>query len=86
MVGKLLEFWTYQKPIFRRACGIRISDDEYIVTGGYFPMAVVSSYDQNGWKYDLPQMNQGRNSHGCQSYIQNNQLVIQLWIEYQRKK
>ena len=61
---------------------LNLSDDEYVVTGGHYNPDFVSEYDQNGWKYDLPQMNEGRAYHGCQSFIQNNKMVSNLSCVY----
>ena len=46
--------------------------DQLIVVG----VNTVTAYDENGWKEELPTLNQGRFHHGCNSFVnQNNELV-----------
>ena len=41
-----------------------------ILTGGYYSRKRVSEYSETGFTRDLPQLLQGRRSHGC-SYFEN---------------
>merc|ERR1711892_541680 len=52
------------------ACAIPdiITDSVFITGGGYHPQTV-SRYDLQGWVEDLPQLIDGRDSHGCGSYL-----------------
>ena len=39
-------------------------------------MKTVSKFDLNGWSKDLPNLNDGRDSHGCGHYYSHsNELV-----------
>jgi len=58
------------------ACGIKISDNEYVMTGGSDTSQIVSKYSQNGWIQDLPTLNIGRRGHGCGSYTNGNERVL----------
>ena len=39
-----------------------------LVTGGQDTLTTVSQYNEAGWLRDLPDLQQGRYSHGCSSY------------------
>jgi len=53
----------------------------FIVTGGSLHSrnsATVSQYDISGWVEDLPDMNKGRNSHGCGFFYNDNMETVLL--------
>ena len=63
---------------FRNACSIQF-DEKVIVTGGYYYTGTtVSVYDIGGWVEDLPDLNTGRNDHGCGHYVDNNNDIVRL--------
>jgi len=56
-----------------------------ILTGGYSSRNRVSEYSESGFTRDLPQLQQGRQSHGC-SYFENEEgtktfLVTGGWMD-----
>ena len=67
----------------RYACVIPEEDGEreeetLIITGGWYPPGnEISSYNENGWIEDLPELNTPRWGHGCSYFIDaNNDKVI----------
>jgi len=67
-----------------RACAINIGST-VILTGGYSSRNRVSEYSESGFTRDLPQLQQGRQSHGC-SYFENEEgtktfLVTGGWMD-----
>merc|ERR1719391_1003653 len=61
------------------ACSIKF-DYHVVITGGWnhiTTLDTVSRYDENGWQWDLPNLNTGRSHHGCTWYWGNdgNNLV-----------
>ena len=53
----------------RYACAIPdLESDSVFFTGGVNTKQVVSRYDILGFVNDLPEMIEGRSSHGCASY------------------
>ena len=40
-----------------------------ILTGGYTPRTRVTEYNEAGFVRDLPDLQQGRETHGCGYYI-----------------
>ena len=58
------------------ACGMKLSNSEYIITGGAWTSRTVSRYSRNGWQGNLPSLNLGRQAHGCSSYRNNNRDVL----------
>ena len=56
--------------LYRNACAIPdIITDSVFITGGVYSLQMVSRYDLLGWVEDLPQLIEGRNNHGCGSYL-----------------
>merc|ERR1719186_1830473 len=52
------------------ACAIPdLVTDSVIITGGEDSVSVVSRYDRMGWVEDLPHLIEGRDHHGCGSYL-----------------
>ena len=54
-----------------------------ILTGGYWlgdgqtdASSIVSIYDQNGWRKDLPSLQQERKNHGCGSYNDDENNIV----------
>merc|ERR1719400_1602235 len=52
------------------ACAINLGSS-VILTGGYSTSRTVSEYNETGWVRDLSDLLQGRFSHGCSSYDNN---------------
>jgi len=46
------------------ACSIELPE-MFILTGGRFTNTTVSRYSTSGWIEDLPELNEGRDTHGC---------------------
>ena len=59
-----------------------------LVTGGsetsYSTLTTVSQYNEAGWVRDLPQLQQGRRSHGCSSYNNAEGSKVGIDINYYR--
>ena len=53
--------------ICSNACGIKVSDN-FVITGGSEASKRVILCDNTGCNDELPEMNQGRQGHGCSSY------------------
>jgi len=53
------------------ACSIELPD-MFILTGGEHSMKKVSQYSTSGWMDDLPELNEGRNDHGCGYFYNDN--------------
>ena len=66
----------YLSLYLSNACGIKLSDDEYIITGGSYTNKIVSRYSKKGWQNDLPSLNTGRRGHACSTYTNNGQQVL----------
>ena len=60
---------------FRSACAIQF-DDYVVLTGGDYTLSVVSVYNIDGWVEDLPDLNEGRQEHGCGHYVYNSQTIV----------
>merc|ERR1712131_478412 len=56
----------------REACSIELPE-MFILTGGVYTMTTVSRYSTSGWMEDLPELNEGRYSHGC-GYFYNDDM------------
>ena len=66
---------------FSDACTIQL-EDWVVVTGGTDrPDSTVSVYDVNGWVEDLPDLNQGRDEHGCGYYVDSSNNIVSLQLE-----
>ena len=57
---------------FRDACSIELPE-MFILTGGRYTLTTVSRYTTSGWMEDLPELNDGRYSHGC-GYFYNDDM------------
>ena len=61
-------------------------EDLVILTGGHVDVgdgttdesAIVSVYDKNGWKRDLPSLQQKRKDHGCASYNDDENNIVSM--------
>ena len=54
----------------RWACSIPDKDtNTFVVTGGKETSVKVSRYNQEGWQEDLPDLKNGRWSHGCSNFV-----------------
>ena len=63
----------------REACAIPDPDnEEVIITGGFYTMTRVSVYNKAGHQRDLANLNTGRGSHACTSFIYQNTKVVTL--------
>ena len=70
---------------FSGACTIELND-KVVVTGGvstgnyfsedYYVRRLVSVYNIGGWLEDLPDLNIGREQHGCGHYVDNNNNMV----------
>ena len=60
---------------FSQACTIQL-DEEVLVTGGYDNPTRVDVYTIDGWSRELPQLNNGRNQHGCGQYINTDDKMV----------
>ena len=67
---------------FSFSCGIPDADDNsYIITGGVQEekeSTLVSKYSEQGWIKDLPELNQGRERHGCGTYVDSNENKVNI--------
>merc|ERR1719342_980004 len=54
------------------ACSIELPE-MFILTGGEYTETTVSRYSTSGWMEDLPELNEGRRSHGC-GYFYNDDM------------
>ena len=53
--------------------------DYVLITGGDSFKSMVSQYNVQGWKKDLPQLQQGRYQHACCHFTNvNNDMVLRL--------
>ena len=75
---------SIQKFIFdRAACAISDRDkEEVIITGGRETMTTVSVYNEAGWQRDLASLIQGRQAHGCGSYVNKGKKVNHDMLAY----
>ena len=70
---------------FSGACSI-VLEDLVVLTGGHVDVgdgttdegAIVSIYDKNGWKRDLPSLQQKRKDHGCASYNDDENNIVSM--------
>ena len=64
----------------RWACSIQDKDtNTFVVTGGKETSRKVSSYNQDGWQEDLPDLKNGRWSHGCSNFVSGeSETVMQV--------
>ena len=54
-------------------------EERVVLTGGYYTMNKVSIYSSSAWIEDLPELLEGRWSHGCGHYVNDvNKMVIFL--------
>ena len=63
---------------FSHACTIQL-DDKVVVTGGYDIETKVSVYSISGWVEDLPDLNTGREQHGCGHYADENNNIVRSY-------
>ena len=52
----------------RSACSIELKE-MVILTGGQYTMSKVTVYNNEGFVDDWPELNTGRNNHGCGHYV-----------------
>ena len=62
------------------ACAINLGSS-VIITGGHYT-TTVSQYNEAGWLRDLPSLQQGRSSHGCSYYNNNEGTKVQSYTNY----
>lgn len=60
-----------------RACSIEL-EETVILTGGLYTMNKVSIYTSSGWIEDLPDLLQGRSTHGCGHYMNDDNKMVYL--------
>merc|ERR1712066_331703 len=61
------------------ACAIPDPDnEEVIITGGYYTKTTVSVYNKAGHQRDLANLNAGRRSHACTSFIYQDTKVLMV--------
>ena len=61
------------------ACGIDLNDS-YVVTGGYYSLRRVAQYSLAGEVTYLADLQQGRYSHACTSFIDVNGVAVSLVV------
>ena len=64
---------------FRDACAIDMGDS-VILTGGYYSETKVTKLRVDGSYTELPELNTGRDSHGCASYADEYGNKVNLCI------
>ena len=57
------------------ACTIEL-DDLVVVTGGRYNPTRADVYDIDGWSKELPELINGRWSHGCGKYINTDDKMV----------
>ena len=62
---------------FRAACSIQFNE-KVIVPGGQFTETTVSVYNIGGWVEDLPDLNTGREQHGCGHYVDSENNMVRI--------
>ena len=69
---RIFEFWS-SLVFISFACGFADEDDNtYVITGGLETSNTVSRYNKDGWVEDLLDFNTARDSHGCGTYMDDN--------------
>ena len=51
-------------------------ETQVVITGGRSAPNKVTIYDMYGWRADLPDLNTGRNYHGCGYYRNINDKIV----------
>ena len=51
-------------------------EETVIITGGDFKKNQVTVYNTEGWVADWPELNQGRNGHGCGHFVNTDKKVV----------
>ena len=67
----------------RFACSIELPE-MFIVTGGS-SKTIVSRYTSSGWMEDLPELNEGRSSHGCGYFYNDDMQRVSIDIQIKKK-
>merc|ERR1711953_966067 len=62
------------------ACAINIGQT-VILTGGMYSKTEVSEYSETGFVDDLPQLQEGRQNHGC-SFFSNGNTKVNFYCKY----
>ena len=65
-------------PSYRDSCGVDLGGS-YVITGGYKADKKVSVYSTSGWTKDLPDLKEGRYTHSC-SRFDNDQGEMVLMV------
>ena len=67
---------------FRSSCAIDMGDS-VILTGGSYSLNKVTELRIDGSYTELPELNTGRQSHGCASYVDEygNKVTLVTFIE-----
>ena len=66
-------------PYCRDACGIDLGDS-YVVTGGGYSQQKAAQYSPSGEVTYLADLQQGRYSHACTSFIDDNGDTVSLVV------
>ena len=54
--------------------------DSFVITGGKESPHKVTQYIQDGRLNELPELNVGRTSHGCSSYVDSNKNIVSRYL------
>ena len=65
--------------LFSAACTIQL-EDKVIITGGECTATIVSVYNMEGWVENLPDLNTGRQDHGCGHYVDTDNNHVRLLL------
>ena len=64
---------------FSDNCSIQLEDKVILTGGGNNPHRSVNVYNTQGWLENLPDLKQGRYSHGCGYYINNENKEVNYY-------
>ena len=69
----------------RYACSIELKE-MVILTGGQYTMSKVTVYNNEGFVDDWPELNTGRNNHGCGHYVNTASKMVRHIDKGRRQK
>ena len=78
------EYYFVSMKCISASCAIRLVD-KVVITGGTEkdgiygdPLSRVTSYNQNGFLADLPELQESRLSHGCTHFSNNDNKLVKI--------